>query len=122
MATRRRSTTASCLPRLPPRLTLCHHSTLGGRSWLDVVQAAMPSAVLGVPRLDVSTKSDSSLRGFGDSAHMGTFDLVLGEFNTWLADGASTHYTKVFKFLDQKGMEFRKKMYNYRQSKWYGVP
>ena len=37
---------------------------------------------------------------FGDSAHMGTFDLVLGEFNTWLADGASTHYTKVFKFLD----------------------
>jgi hypothetical protein len=88
----------------------------------DVVQAAMPSAELGVPLLDVSTNSNSSMTGFDDSAHMGTFDLVLGEFNTWLADGASTHYTKVFKFLDQKGMEFRKKMYNYKQSKWYGVP
>eukprot|EP00966_Prymnesium_polylepis_P160039 3699517-Prymnesium_polylepis.1 len=88
----------------------------------DVVQAAMPSVEIGVLMLDVSTNSDSSLTGFRDSAHMGTFDLVLGEFNAWLADGAPTHYTKVFKFLDQKEMEFRKKMYNYKQSKWYGVP
>ena len=87
-----------------------------------VPDVVLDDAELGVPLLSYSGSSDSILSGFYDSAHMGTFDLVLGEFNTWLANGASTHYTKVFTFLNQKGIEFRKKMYNYKQSKWYGIP
>ena len=89
----------------------------------QVLADALADAESGVPQLlNFSSSSDSTLTGFGDSAHIGTFDLLLGEFNMWIKNGASTHCTKVFKLLDQKGVEFRKKMYNYKQSKWYGVP
>ena len=83
---------------------------------------AIPSVELEIPMLEFSSSMESTLSGFGDTAHMGTFNLVLDEFNAWLANGAPIHQQKVFKFLDQKGVEFRKKMYNYKQSKWYGVP
>jgi hypothetical protein len=95
----------------------------GGYMAHQVLADALADAESGVPQLlNFSSSSDSTLTGFGDSAHIGTFDLLLGEFNMWIKNGASTHCTKVFKLLDQKGVEFRKKMYNYKQSKWYGVP
>eukprot|EP00966_Prymnesium_polylepis_P292979 6767183-Prymnesium_polylepis.1 len=98
---------------------------------VQTVEYAVPDAVpdvvlddaeFGVPLLRDSGSRDSILSGVYDSAHMGTFGLVLDEFNAWVANGAPTHFAKVFKFLDQKGIEFRKKMYNFKQSKWYGVP
>ena len=89
----------------------------------QVLAYALADAESGVPQLlNFSSGSDSTLTGFGDFAHIGTFDLLLGEFNMWIKNGASTHCTKVFKFLDQKGVEFRKKIYNYKQCKWYDVP
>ena len=88
----------------------------------DAIPSVVQDAELEIPMLSFSSSTESTLSGFGDSAHVGTFDLVLDEFNAWLANGAPNHQQKVFKFLEQKGVEFRKKMYNYKQSKWYGVP
>ena len=65
----------------------------------DAIPSVVQDAELEIPMLSFSSSTESTLSGFGDSAHVGTFDLVLDEFNAWLANGAPNHQQKVFKFL-----------------------